>query len=203
MFGLLFFGDGEGGGGLAVSGFGVETLTRVVINVPEFSASDLVAALRTSQDANLSIRALSDFVRSLAGGLRVGRLELAKNAARALATLTISSTGPANDETFTVCGVVFTAKSSGAAGNQFNTSATPSVVAANIAAAVNASASTRVAQAVLASAAGDVVTFAARVPGAEANGFVLASGLANTVAVDFEGGSNGSLVNYGINQAAA
>ena len=61
------------------------------------------------------------------------------NCTPATATLTFSSTGPTNNETFTLGNVTFTAKTSGATGNQFNISSTPAVVATNLAAAINAS----------------------------------------------------------------
>lgn len=200
MFQFLFFGDDPGGGGV-VSTFDdpQETLSRVVLDVPSISAADLDYFMRTGQNVNLSVRAVADFVRGLAGGARQGAMELAKGAARARARLIIEGSGPANGEAFQLCGVTFTARTSGAVGNEFNVSATPTIVAENIIAAVNGSASARVTGAVIAIAQDGIVTFAARVPGAEGNGFVLSGSLSNTSVVDFSGGSNGKHASYIIN----
>jgi hypothetical protein len=191
-------GGGGSGDGTAASGFGAETLTRIVIDVPEISVGDLNQFLRTSANPNLSIRAAADFIRGLAGGLRTGSFQLAKGAQRATAQIQIHGAGPVAGETFTVCGVTFTARASGASGNEFNANADPEIVAANIAAAVNSSGS-RVADSILATSDGGNVTFTARIPGIEGNGFALFGSLSESMILDFSGGSNGNFSNYGIN----
>jgi|HubBroStandDraft_3_1064219.scaffolds.fasta_scaffold137486_2 hypothetical protein len=104
----------------------------------------------------------------------------------ATSTWTFASTGPTNNETCTVANITFTAKTSGATGNQFNISATPSVVAANFAAAINASPNLKgICTAV---AASGVVTLTAAVPGLIGNGIETGVGnLANTTVVAFGG----------------
>lgn len=114
------------------------------------------------------------------------------SAVKATATLTLTG-DPSADETFVLCGTTFTAKGSGATGNQFNISAgNATTTAANIAAAVNASATAKVTASVVASSALGVVTFTAIDPGAAGNGYVLTESMSNTTRVDFAGGSDGT-----------
>jgi len=107
------------------------------------------------------------------------------------ATLTISSTGPTNTQAFTICNITFTGVTSGATGNQFNVSTTPSVAASHIATAINASPD--MAGLVVAVAALGVVTFTCVEYGIAGNQFELSAGtLSNAVAVGFAGGSDGT-----------
>lgn len=73
---------------------------------------------------------------------------------------------PSNNETVTVNGVVFTAKTSGATGNQYNiTAGSVTANAAALAAAINASTTAGIVNTVGATSALGVVTFFAIVPG--------------------------------------
>lgn len=72
---------------------------------------------------------------------------------------------PSNNETITVNGVVFTAKTSGATGNQFNIGASVTANGDNLAAAINASTTAGIINVVSASNVAGVVTFSSVVPG--------------------------------------
>lgn len=128
----------------------------------------------------------------LQGGLQsTTSLKVLVGAVKAAGTVTFSSTGPTNTQTMTIAGVTFTAVTSGATGNQFNISATPATVAANLASAINAA--TSMAGIVTATSLLGVVTITAVVPGLIGNGLVVSAGtLSNTVVVTPVGGLDGT-----------
>lgn len=97
-------------------------------------------------------------------------------ATRASGTVTFSAVASA-DDTVIVNGVTFTAKASGATGNQFNIGASATASAANLAAAINASASAMVSQQVTASPALGVVTIYSTQYGVAGNSVTLAEGV--------------------------
>lgn len=102
-------------------------------------------------------------------------------ATAASGTLTVATGGSAADETCSIAGVTFTAKASGATGNQFNVSATAATQATNMATAINASAS--LTGIVTASASAGVVTITAAQKGKVGNGIAISAGtLANVTA---------------------
>jgi hypothetical protein len=112
-------------------------------------------------------------------------------ATAATATLTVSAGGSANDETCSIAGVTFTAKTSGATGNEFNISATAATQAANMAAAFNASAD--LAGIVTASVpSGGTVLLTAVQPGVEGNGLQISEGPANVALATFASLDTGS-----------
>jgi hypothetical protein len=138
-----------------------------------------------------------DYVAGLTGGNMMGAdLAFKVGAVQATATLTVSSTGSANDETCSICNVTFTAKTSGATGNQFNISSTPATQAANMVAAFNASAD--LAGKVVASRVDAVVTLTAVVPGLLGNGLQISEGLTNVALSAFANGSDGTAYNINL-----
>jgi hypothetical protein len=148
--------------------------------------------VQSNVDAPWTLRKFETFFGRAAQGASNTNTVYALNPVVATGTFTITSTGPTNNETCTIANVTFTAKTSGATGNQFNINASPTVVAANIAAAVNASSS--LSGILTATSAAGVVTFSIVVPGALGNGIQLSAGnLANTVAAAFANGSDGTL----------
>jgi hypothetical protein len=156
------------------------------------AAASLLNTLKTrSASPKGSLRRLGDFLRGMAVGAYRGTVQVRTGAVKATATLTFTG-APTADETFVVCGVTFTAKDSGATGDQFNIGADVTETAANVVTAVNASASTDVTGAVVASSALGVVTFTALVAGTAGNGYVLTESLSNASRVDFAGGTNGT-----------
>lgn len=90
-------------------------------------------------------------------------------------TITLSGAGAAND-TILINGVTFTAVASGATGNQWNVGGSPTASAANMAAAINASASALVNLHVTASPAAGVVTIKSVSATALGNAVTIAKG---------------------------
>ncbi len=171
---------------------------RIFGSVPRLDADAIARVMPTSvEDKRRSIRTISDFIRGFGGGARSGQLTLNVGLAAATATLTISSTGPANGQTVEICGVIFTAATTPATANEFQRSDNPLVVAQNLVAKVNAvSAENRgkVNDSVVASSANGVVTLTAKTFGRIGNGLHVAAvgTFANTVIADFAGGSEGT-----------
>ena len=148
--------------------------------------------------APLQLPALNNFINYLggvSGGNYSAKLTFYNGAVKAAGLIT--STGAAtNNETMVVAGVTFTAKTSGATGNEFNLSATVATQAANMAAAINASSD--LVGIVTATSLLGVVTVTAVVPGAMGNGLALSDSMTNVAVTAFAGGSNGT--SYIINQ---
>lgn len=146
-------------------------------------------------DPRTNADAFRNYWKRLAHGDSNGLFTFYTGAAAGTAVLTVSSTGSSNNDTGVVAGVTFTAKTSGATGNQFNISSTPGTQAANMVAAFNASASL-VGLVTAANVAG-VITLTASVPGAIGNLLVTTSAWTNVaVTTSFATaatGSNGTL----------
>lgn len=109
----------------------------------------------------------------------------------AAGTVTFASTGPTNGQTMTILNATFTAETSGAvaASGQFNINASATVVAVNLAAAINATPATN--KSVVATSALGVVTVTSLVPGTIGNGLQMVNGnLSNTTVVGFTGGTD-------------
>lgn len=159
-------------------------------------AASLLKILRPQAFADKSsIRRIGDWFRGIAVGAYRGTVITRVGAVKATATWTFASTGPAADETVTICGTTFTAKSSGATGDQWNRSDTVATSAANLAAAINASATAKVTGAVIASSALGVVTVTSLVPGTVGNGIEISAGTAANTTLSsggFTGGTNGT-----------
>ena len=86
---------------------------------------------------------------------------------------------PSNNETITINGVVFTAKTSGATGNQFNIGSSVTANAANLVAAINASTTAGIVGTVSASNVAGVVTFSSVVPGSVGLNIPITEALSN------------------------
>lgn len=86
---------------------------------------------------------------------------------------------PTAADTVTVNGVAFTARASGATGNEFNIGGSVTITAANLAAAINASASTAVSGVVVASSSLGVVTISCLIPGYIGNAITVSESCAN------------------------
>lgn len=116
---------------------------------------------------------------------------------------------PAPDETLSICNVTFTAKASGATGNQFNIGGDVTATALALKNAINSSAN--LSGKVTADSALGVVTITCVVPGVQGNSFELSENMANTAVTAFAGGSgtvpdiylallNGALTSYSFNR---
>lgn len=160
------------------------TVTPTAVRILLTSLNMTSAQLETILDYKTSGAKAARFHDYFGGGLRRNypqKWSINVGAAFASATLTISSTGPTNNQNVVIAGVTFTFKTSGATGNQSNLGASVTATAANLVAAVNASASTNTM--VLASNLAGVVTIKAAVPGLIGNFVTLTAGTAsNTVA---------------------
>lgn len=167
------------------------SLQRLIINYAG-TAADFKSICDLSPGQLPALNNFADFIGGLLGGASQGALlSFAVGAAQAAGTVTFASTGPTNGQTCTICGVTFTAVTSGATGNQFNISATPATVAANLVTAINAA--TSLSGIVTATALLGVVTVKPVVPGKVGNGLVMANvNLSNTTIVSFTGGTDGT-----------
>lgn len=122
----------------------------------------------------------------------------------AMATLVITFTGlPSNNEAITIAGVTFTAKTSGATGNQFNIGADATATATALKNAINASTTSVVSptmfvacplqNAVNATSSAGVVTVYTRISGSEWNSVTETENLTNcTITAQWSGGTDGA-----------
>lgn len=160
-----------------------------ILLTSSLTAVGLGSVLDLSPGQLPALQNLENFFSGLSGGNQMGLLSVNVGAVQATATLT--STGAASAaETLTIANVVFTARASGATGNEFNVSATVGTQATNIAAAINAS--SNLTGIVTASAALGVVTLTAVQPGIGGNGLQISETLTNVALSAFAGGSNGT-----------
>lgn len=172
--------------------------TTTIVVTTSLTAAQVTAILaENAGDGGIALRHLSDWQRGM-DGHRIGATASATVYTGAVAaTGTITSTGSAaNDETMVVAGVTFTAKTSGATGNQFNISGTVATQATNIKNAINNSSS--LTGIVTATSALGVVTLTAAVPGLAGNGLILTEALANVTVAAFSGGTNGTITSYSL-----
>lgn len=156
-------------------------------------ADDLEATVDLDPgDSRTALKNLINYLQAMLGGRKSGTLGIRTGLAYATATLTVSSTGSVNDETMTIAGITFTAKTSGATGNQFNISSTPATQATNMANAFNASSD--LAGIVTAEAAGAVVALTSVVPGLVGNGLEITESLTNVALSNWQTEDTGSQV---------
>jgi hypothetical protein len=169
----------------------MSSLQRLVITTPG-TADDFKSECDLAPGQLVAMNNFISYLGGVAGGAIQGAsLAFNVGAVQATGTLTVAAGGSANDQTCSVCNVTFTAKTSGATGNQFNISATAATQATNMAAAFNASAN--LAGKVTAVAVDGVVTITSVVPGLMGNGLGLSAGtLANVTLGAFANGTDGT-----------
>lgn len=162
----------------------------VIISHDETSTNDQRDLIAETGHSMLAGLKLKDYFKRITSGIRPGVVQTKVNAVRASGTITFSSL--ANNDTITVAGLVLTAKTSGATGDQFNLGADDTAAAANAAAAINANAATD--GLVVASSALGVVTVTALVPGELGNLVGLAISAHGSVSgALLTGGTNGDV----------
>lgn len=166
---------------------------RLVINYNS-SADDFKAMCDLSPLGVAAAQNLANFLQGVSAGLMPSASIAAQvGLVKASGTIVQTSTGAANAQTCTICGVTFTALTSGhvsaeATWNRNNTVATS---ASNLAAAINEYVPFQGMVSALASAG--TVTVTVYVPGKIGNGLVMANvNLANTTITSFSGGLDGT-----------
>ena len=168
----------------------MSSLQRLVIT-SNGTAADFKAQCNLAPLGLPAVNNIVDYFAGLAGGNVAGAsLAWKVGAVQATATLTVAAGGSSDSETCSICNVTFTAKTSGATGNQFNISATAATQAANMAAAFNAS--SNLTGKVTASAALGVVTLTSVVPGLIGNALQISESLSNVTLSSFAGGDDGT-----------
>lgn len=130
----------------------------------EIAPGTAANAMSTGAGAWAAIDRIGAFIQGEASSGRGINVVYFDTAVSASTTGTFTGS-PSNNDTITVNGVVFTAKTSGATGNQFNIGASVTANAANLVAAINASTTAGVLNVVSASNVAGVVTFTSVVPG--------------------------------------
>jgi hypothetical protein len=173
-------------------------LSRIVINTPLTATQDLGRARFNGTGSRRNGFALLSWLRGFIKGTRTGNMRIKVGAVQATATIT--STGTAtNAETMTICNVTFTAVTSGAAGNQFNISATPNTQADSMVTAFNASANLT-GKVTAARTGTGIVTLTSVVPGLVGNGLDLTESLSNVTKTAFTGGTDGTAFDLTLGQ---
>lgn len=132
---------------------------------------------------------LIDLVADISSGLRNASIQTTiddGNAVIASGTIIFSGVGQAAD-TILINGVTFTAVASGATGNQWNVAGTAALSAANLAAAINASATALVSGVVSASAPTATCTISALLAGQAGNAITIAKGVDALTAMTVSG----------------
>lgn len=148
---------------------------RIEIDVQE-TAATVDALLRlNSGGPRTGVERLASWISGLVTGFGAA-MRVVTGAVKATGTLTFTGASVA-DETMTIAGVTFTAKASGATGNQFNIGGTVTLSAESLVSAVNASSDTN--KIVVASNVAGVVTFTCKTPGSVGNAIGLTEGLTN------------------------
>lgn len=164
--------------------------TRLVIDSP-LTADGFKSQCDLSPGEIPALQDFENYVSGLISGNQMATLAFKVAAVKASGTITQTSTGAANDQTLTIAGITFTAKTSGASGNEWNRNNTVATSATNLAAAINASAD--LTGIVTATSALGVVTVTAVVPGLIGNGLVMANvDCSNTTVVSFASGTDGT-----------
>lgn len=175
-------------------------LNRLVIETPLTTAQDAAVMRLNGTGSWRNIFALLSWLRGFAKGTRRGNMKLKVGAVRATGLVTFGGL-PVADETVTIGNVVFTAKDSGATGNQFNIGANVTAHAANLTTAINASAN--LTGKITATSSEGVVTLTAVVPGLMGNALALSESMSNTTVTAFASGTDGTAYNLTLGQVIA
>lgn len=158
----------------------MSVLTEISITSTGPVLADLQAKLLQPVGAPyFELNQIIDYLTKIGSGCELASIDVRcdhGDGVRASGTFTFSSAASAND-TVLINGVTFTAKASGASGNEFNVGASATASATNLAAAINASATALVNLHVTASSALGVVTVYSVNYGALGNAVTIAEGV--------------------------
>jgi hypothetical protein len=167
----------------------------VQLDIPDDGKAEAFVNARTGLKRE-NLQRLSSLLAGYAGGAQTFDTGVFVVSNPAAGTLTFTG-APTATQTCSINGVTFTARASGAAGNEFNIGGSPTVTATNLAAAINASSSAKLTNSVIATSNAGVVTITARIPGFAGLGYVVSAGnLANASAVDFALAAESSRVTF-------
>lgn len=145
----------------------------------EMNATQQVANLSKDVSAqHTGLRELINLLEGMEQGAYNGVVNVKLGAVAASLAGTFSG-APSADDTITLNGVVFTAKASGATGNQFNIGANVTATALNFLTAVNASATAGVKDVIFVSQVAGVVTVIAQQAGKIGNAIIVAESCTN------------------------
>lgn len=174
---------------------------RIDLKIPSNEATFIAKTLPGNTVPHRSFENLARYFDAIAGGVYDGKVKEITGAVNSIATITVTSTGPTNNETASVANQTITAKTSGAnpVNGEFNINASATVVATGIALAINSIVA--LSGVVVATSALGVVTITAAAPGIIGNGLQISESLTNTTATAFASGVDGHTYNYSIGQA--
>lgn len=155
------------------------SVTITIDGTDSYSMADVTSSIKDANTApEREMDRLINFLSGLSSGAKhSGTVTVDVGVAGLLASsATVTSATPLAADTITVNGVVFTAVSGTASANQFDiSSADDTVIAANIAAAINASITSGIMGVVKATSAAAVVTISSQVAGVIGNTITLAT----------------------------
>ncbi len=159
------------------------------------NANGVLAKITHGAAGQGSIEKLTEYLQKIGGGIIEGAVTFLTSGVQANGTITFSSI--ANNDTVTVNGRVYTAKTSGASGlQQFNIGGSDAAAALNLQAAINADTSSLVKGVVVASSSSSGVTKITAVTPGVAGNFL-------TIAISAHGSVSGSgLLTSGAQDAA-
>jgi hypothetical protein len=118
------------------------SLQRLVINTGDLTADGFKSVCDLSPGQLPALQNLENYLGALSGGNQMALVDVNVGAVQAVGILTVSSTGSTATQACTILNVTLTAIDPGTpTANQFVVSSTPATQAANMIAAINASAS--------------------------------------------------------------
>jgi hypothetical protein len=144
------------------------SFVRILMSVPD-SAQTMtqILQLKAAPVNQVDDENMDKLIGDMIDGSQRSYTKISTGLIQAFGTITLAAM--VAGDTITINGVVFTAETSGATGNQFNVGASDTITAANAAKAINASVTANVLGVVFATSASNVVTITAVQPGLQGN----------------------------------
>lgn len=174
----------------------MSSFVKILMSVPD-SSTTMKNILQLNTSANqVDVNNLDKLIGDMVDGSQRSYTKVSTGAIQAAGSITFTG-APVAAETLSIANVTFTARASGATGNEFNIGGTVTITATNLAAAVNASSD--LSGLVSATSLAGVVTLTAVQPGKTGNGLQLSESMTNTTSSAFASGSDGTqvAVNFG------
>lgn len=163
------------------------SIQKILINT-DLSDEQFKSVCDISQDRYLGLKNLANYLLSVASGVRSATVSVFQGGVAASATVTFTG-APTADDTIMVGSETFTAKTSGATGDEFNIGGNVTATALNLANAINANAT--LSPVLTATPNAGVITLLCKDAGDEGNSIALASTLTNATTVGFANGTDG------------